>query len=339
MPYPLKPPCGLQLAKSVTTLTGAFKGALNLLRACAHARAGEKVLIVTDSETDAAIARTIMAAATQLGLETVAITMRPRVLPGDEPPAPVVAAMLSCDVIICPTSRTLFHTSARTAACARGARFISMAGATMAVLASRAMFADFDKQGRVLKKMVEELTCAKRISVTNPAGTDLGLSVLGRRGHAITGMCRRRGDATGVPDIEAYIAPLEDSTNGVLVIDGSTSVTGLVKEPLRIDIKEGIARTISGGSEARRLLQILRGAKSRRAFRVGEFGMGLNPLARVRGAIIEDEAALGTAHVALGDNHRFGGKINVPIHIDMVMKRAHVELDGKTVLDGKHLTL
>jgi leucyl aminopeptidase (aminopeptidase T) len=317
----------------------AFKGALNLLRICAQAKPGEKVLIVTDSKTDAAVASTIMAAATRLGIEAVAITMRPRALPGDEPPTPVLAAMLSSDVIICPTSRTLFHTNARTIACRKGARFISMAGATMSVLASDAMFADFDAQGQVLRRFVRLLTSAKRITVTNPAGTDLELNVLGRRGHGITGMCRRRGDATGAPDIEAYIAPLEDSTNGTLVIDASTSVTGLVKQPIRIDIKQGVARTIDGGSEARRLLRILREAKSRAAFRVGEFGIGLNPLARIRGAIIEDEAALGTAHVALGDNHRFGGENKAPIHIDMVLKRPHIELDGRTVLDGKHLTL
>jgi leucyl aminopeptidase (aminopeptidase T) len=320
-------------------MTRGFKGALNLLSTCAHAKPGERVLIVTDSSTDAAIANTIMAAAIQLGLEASAITMRPRTLPGDEPPAPVVAAMLSSDVIICPTSRTLFHTNARTASCRKGARFISMAGANMSVLASRAMFADFDKQERVLKKLVQLMTSAKHITVTNPAGTDLEFSVLGRRGHGITGMCRRRGDATGVPDIEAYIAPLEDSTNGTLVIDGSTSVTGLVEQPIRIDIKHGMALRISGGSEARRLLRILRQARSRASFRVGEFGIGLNPLARIRGAIIEDEAALGTAHVALGDNHRFGGENKAPIHIDMVLKRPHVEFDGRTVLTGKRLTL
>jgi len=132
---------------------------------------------------------------------------------------------------------------------------------------------------------------------------------------------------------------LEDSTNGSLVIDGSTSVTGLVKQPIRIDIEQGIARTIRGGYEARRLLRILREAKSRAAFRVAEFGIGLNPLARIRGAIIEDEATLGTAHVALGDNHRFGGENKAPIHIDMVLKRAHVEFDGRTVLNGKRLTV
>jgi len=317
----------------------ALKGAFNLLRICARAKPNEKVLIVTDSKTDGAVASTIMAAATRLGVEAIAITMRPRALPGDEPPAPVLAAMLSSDVIICPTSRSLFHTNARTVACRTGARFISMAGATMSVLASDAMFADFDTQEQILKRFVQLLTSAKRITVTNSAGTDLELNVLGRRGHGITGMCRRRGDATGAPDIEAYIAPLEDSTNGTLVIDGSTSVTGLVKRPIRIDIEQGMARAITGGSEARRLLRILREARSRAAFRVGEFGIGLNPFARIRGAIIEDEAALGTAHVALGDNHRFGGENKAPIHIDMVLKRPHVEFDGRTVLNRKRLTL
>jgi len=320
-------------------MTKAFRGALNLLHTCAHAKHGEKVLIVTDSEMDAAIASTVMAAATQLGLEAITITMRPRALPGDEPPTPVVAAMLSSDVIICPTSRTLFHTNARTAACRKGARFISMAGATMPVLASDAMFADFDTQQQVLKKLVQLLTSAKHITVTNPAGTDLEFSLLGRRGHGITGMCRRRGEATGVPDIEAYIAPLEDSTNGSLVIDGSTSVTGLVEQPIRIDIDHGMAVRISGGSQARTLLRMLREARSAAAFRVGEFGIGLNPLARVRGAIIEDEAALGTVHVALGDNHRFGGENEAPVHIDMVLKRPHVEFDGRTVLNGKRFVV
>lgn len=320
-------------------MTRAFKGALNLLRVCAQAKLGEKVLIVTDSKTDGAIASTIMAAATKLGIEAFVITMRARALPGDEPPAPVVAAMLSSDVIICPISRTLFHTNARTAACRRGARFISMAGATMPVLASNAMLADFDAQERVLRRFAQLLTRANRITVTSPAGTNLELNVHGRRGHGITGMCRRRGDATGVPDIEAYIAPLEDSTNGSLVIDGSTSVTGLVKQPIRIEVEQGMARTISGGSEARRLLRILRQAKSRAAFRVAEFGIGLNPLARIRGAIIEDEATLGTAHVALGDNHRFGGESKAPIHIDMVLRHPHIEFDGRTVLNGRRLTV
>jgi len=320
-------------------MTRAFKGALNLLRTCAHAKTGEKVLVVTDTETEAAMADTIMAAATRLDLEVATVTMRPRVLPGDEPPAPIVAAMLASDVIICPTSRTLFHTNARTAACKNGARFLSMAGANMSVLSSRAMFADFHKQELVLKKVVELLTHAKHIQLTNRAGTHLTLDVFGRSGGGVSGMATRPGDATGVPDIEAYIAPLEESANGTLVIDGSTSVTGIVKRPINIDFKSGRAIRIRGGAEARQLLRVLQKAGNRNAFRIGEFGIGLNPLARIRGAIIEDEATFGTVHIALGDNSRLGGVNSAPTHIDMVLTSPHVRLDGKTVLKGRHLTL
>ena len=320
-------------------MTRAFKGALNLLRTCANAKPGEQVLIVTDHMTDPAIASTIMSAATRLGIEASVIVMKPRTLPGDEPPAPVLAAMLSSDVIICPTSRTLFHTNARTAACRKGARFISMAGATMSVLASSAMFANFHKQEKVLKKLVIRLTRAKSITVTNPAGTDLEFNVLGRRGHGVSGLAVRRGEATGVPDIEAYVAPLEEDTHGALVVDGSTSVTGIVRTPISINIEKGMARNISGGSEALELCRILRKAKKRTAFRVAEFGIGLNPLARIRGSIIEDEGMLGTVHVALGDNTRLGGKNSAPSHIDLVLKNPHVQLDGITLLKGRRFSL
>lgn len=183
------------------------------------------------------------------------------------------------------------------------------------------------------------MTRATRIVVTNPAGTNLHLKVRGRRGFGVTGMATRRGEATGVPDIEAYIAPNEHSTNGTLVVDGSTSVTGIATEPIRIEIKDGMATRFSGESGARWLLGKLRQARSCEAFQVCEFGIGLNPLARIRGAIIEDEGALGTAHVALGDNTRLGGKSKAPIHVDLVLKNPHVEFDGRTVLDGRNLTL
>jgi leucyl aminopeptidase (aminopeptidase T) len=278
-----------------------------------------------------------MAAASRLHIEASTVTMQTRSLPGDEPPPAVVAAMLSADVIICPTSRTLYHTNARTAACARGARFISMAGATMSVLASSSMFANFPTQRKILNKLVNRLTRAKRIRVTNPAGTDLEFNVLGRRGHGVSGMATRPGEATGVPDIEAYIAPLENDTNGVLFVDGSTSVTGVVKQPIELRVQHGMVRRIGGGPDARRLNLLLREARSSSSFRIGEFGIGLNPFARIRGSIIEDEGKLGTVHVALGDNIRLGGRNRAPTHIDLVLRNPHVQFDGITILRRNQL--
>ena len=227
--------------------------------------------------------------------------------PGSEPPDPITSAMLSADVIISVASTTLYHSNARIAACRAGARFLSMAGCTMQVLASSAMYADFAKQEVLVRKVAHRLTRARRIRVRNRAGTDLDLSVVGRTGGGVTGMCKRPGDVTGVPDIEAYIAPIEDSTNGTLIVDGSTSVTGLLGKPVKIEFVHGRAARIIGGHEARILLKVLRNTRMA-AFNVAEFGIGLNPLAHIRGAIIEDEAVFGTAHMRSGTTVSWEGR-------------------------------
>ena len=316
----------------------AFRGALNLLQTCARAKPGDRVLVVTDSETDSAIAGTIMEAADSLDIEALTISMKARSLPGEEPPEPVRAAMVASDIVICPTSRTMYHTDARTSACRRGAKFLSMACATMAVLGSEAMFANFEKQEPVLRKIVRRMTLAKKIHLTNPAGTNLEFSVKGRVAHGVPGFCKHPGDATGVPDIEAYIAPVENSVNGVLVVDASTSVTGVADAPIIVDIHRGMAVKIKGGRKASNLKEILKQSGTRTAFQVGEFGMGLNPKASIRGSIIEDEGVFGTAHIALGDNTRLGGKNKAPTHVDLVIRRAEVELDGRILLKEEHLS-
>ena len=152
-------------------------------------------------------------------------------------------------------------------------------------------------------------------------------------------MARRPGEVTGLPEIEAYIAPVEKDTAGTLVVDGSTSVTGVAKQAIKIRIEDGLVQSIRGRDNARALRRILREAKSPASLRVGELGIGLNPLAHIRGSIIEDEGKLGTAHVALGDNTKLGGKNSAPTHIDLVFKNPHIQFDGVTVVKGKGVVM
>ena len=53
--------------------------------------------------------------------------------------------------------------------------------------------------------------------------------------------------------------------------------------------------------------------------------------------IIEDEGVLGTIHMALGDNIRFGDVNKAPLHIHLVQKDAMLELDGEIVLKGREI--
>ena len=61
---------------------------------------------------------------------------------------------------------------------------------------------------------------------------------------------------------------------------------------------------------------------------IGELGIGINPGARITGNMLEDEKALGTAHIAFGNNADFpgGGKNNSQIHRDFLFYRPAIEV-------------
>jgi leucyl aminopeptidase (aminopeptidase T) len=56
-------------------------------------------------------------------------------------------------------------------------------------------------------------------------------------------------------------------------------------------------------------------------------------MATLTGNILEDEKILGTVHVAFGASAGIGGTVSVPIHLDVVIVDASLEVDGQTVLD------
>ena len=62
------------------------------------------------------------------------------------------------------------------------------------------------------------------------------------------GFVKNKGDLGSPPDIEANIAPLENSANGVIIVDGSIPFTdfGLLHKPITLEIKDGKISKISG---------------------------------------------------------------------------------------------
>ena len=306
-----------------------MRGARKVVRDCARVKQGEKTLIVTDTNIDPLVSISLLEASRELKSEALVATIYGGRPAREDPPDRVVDMMLKSDVVICPTSATMFYTDAKYRACRRGVRLVSMTGATLDVLASGAIEADFMKRKPLVEQLAKTLSDAKEISIHSPAGTSVTASLRRRKAIANTGVCESRGDSTGVPDIEVYIAPVEDSVEGVAVIDGSISGVGLAHTPVRLEIVKGIVRRISGGAEAAKLRTVLANQDNRRAYQIAEIGIGLNPKAKLRGAIIEDESALGTAHFALGDNSGFGGENYAPSHIDMVFKKPTIRLDGE----------
>ncbi|MBC7325395.1 MAG: aminopeptidase, partial [Moorella sp. (in: Bacteria)] len=278
---------------------------------CLATRAGDTVLIVTDTELQS-IGEAFFQAARDLEAEASVITMLPRENHGVEPPEAVAAAMVKSLVVVLATSRSLSHTRARRAASAAGARIASLPGATAGML-QRTLAVDYRSLAAECKRFAAILTAGSQVRLTTPAGTDLTFSIAGRRGYPDTGLYRQPGDFGNLPAGEAYIAPREGTARGVLVIDGALAGFGVLEKPLRIKVEAGQAVAVSGGREAGCLEDIFHryGPASRN---IAELGIGLNPLARLSGNVLEDEKVRGTVHIALGDNSNFGGQVEAPSH-------------------------
>jgi leucyl aminopeptidase (aminopeptidase T) len=212
---------------------------------------------------------------------------------------------------------------------------MSLVGCGVSTLTTGGIEADFESLEARCRRVADRLSSGGEVQVTSPGGTTLLASIDGRTGIGNTGMARYRGDVVGCPIIEAYIAPIEGSAEGILVIDGSTPF-GLVASPIEIVIQSGRATDIRGGADAQRILEAIDGPGDPACRALAEVALGLNPLARVTGNLNEDEGAHRTGHFALGNNAHMGGTNWAPTHVDMVYLQPTVLLDGVVVMrDGE----
>lgn len=299
---------------------------------CLAVTSGENLLVVTDPPKRA-VGEKLARMALELGAETVLMEMSERPSCGSEPPPQVAAAMLASDVIIAPTAKSLSHTEARRAACAGGARAATMPGITEAMLV-RTMGADYFAVRRRAAALARALSDGASVRITSPQGTDVTLGIEGRSGMADSGDLAASGSFGNLPAGEGFIAPVEGTTEGRVVFDGAVPSLGGV---LEISFEKGYATRL-GGPGAPGFEKLL-APYGREAFAVAELGIGCNEAARLTGDILEDEKILGTIHLALGDNHSFGGTVRVPSHIDNVVLHPTVVIDGRTILEDDRLLL
>ena len=303
---------------------------------CLGVRAGEDVVIVVDRGTRA-IGDALRDAAAALGAEPVMTVMEPRQVDGEEPPAAVAAALAAATVFIAPTTRSLSHTRARKAASERGARGATLPGVTEDMLA-RLMAADFDLMGRRSRAVAALLTGAGAAHVTCPRGTDFRADLTGREGIADDGDLRapRRVREPALRRGLRLAARRRGDDRHARRSRRSASSTS----PSRSRSRAAGSRTRS-----RRGGRALDGAarrgrpRARQGRNLAELGVGTNERATLTGLILEDEKMLGTVHVAFGASAGIGGTVSVPVHLDVLIEDATLDVDGTRVLDGGRFVL
>lgn len=202
----------------------------------------------------------------------------------------------------------------------------------------RGLNADYKKIAALTLKLKKVFEKTRTVRVTSPAGTDITMDISGRTAYASKGLFHKKGESGNLPTGETFVAPLEGTSQGVVVVDGSMAGLGMMKNAnIRIKVENGYATEIKGGPEAKKLIKLL-DAHGKDARNVAEFGIGTNDKAKLSGILLEDEKVMGTIHIAFGDNKSMGGSVRVASHLDGLVKKPTVYFDGKIIMkDGKLL--
>jgi leucyl aminopeptidase (aminopeptidase T) len=295
------------------------------LKECLNLGRQELLLVVCDPPCFE-IGTAFWEAGSELCREAVMVQITPRRHNGNEPPAHIGELLGKFDVAVMPTSKSLSHTQARREACEKGARIATLPGITADVFL-RTMKTDWEKLGLYTRRISARLSSAKTIRVATDAGTDIAFETGGRSAKADDGRLIFKGAFGNLPAGEAYMAPLEDTAHGAIVIDGSFGVGGLLETPIIFKVRKGKVievQSVEFGAAIEELFDKY-GAAARN---IAEFGVGTLDCARISGNTLEDEKVRGTIHFAIGDNASMGGRVKVPLHLDGIIKSPSVWLDG-----------
>jgi leucyl aminopeptidase (aminopeptidase T) len=316
------------------------KGRDHVLDRCLAVRPGEQIVLLTDEGTDEDVVGGLADGIAHLGATPVVARIPVPALPGAEPPSAVAAMMREAGAVIELTSLFIGSSAARRRATEAGVRYLAMPGVRVDTFRDAGpLTVDFDAIRTNAESVGAAWGAAERFRLTTPGGSDLRGSVAGRPGRVLHGIAREDGDYMAPPDIEAGTAPVEETTEGVVVIDADLLFMGIgpLPDPVVLHVRDG-RMTGFEGAESDRLQEMLaRCGDYERMRNIAEVSMAFNPAGRVCGVAMETESALGTAHIALGNSIAYGGTVDAVAHLDCVMKDATLELDGRPVMAAGEL--
>ncbi len=316
-----------------------FLGIKQLVNVCAAVKPGELVVIVADTNT-AEIGMILKNAVLEISKNVSFKVIKPLKMHGSEPKEEIASDMLKADIIFGLTTMSMAHTTARKNATDLGARYLSLPQYTKDTLSRPALLADFKGITETADRLRDVFSNGSSLTVRADNGTELSCNIVGRKGNSAPGWCYKKGVMSSPPDAETNIAPIEGSAEGVIVVDGSIPAPGfgVLKSPLKIVVKNGMINSVDG-LLYKEHIKLFKTSGCELSKILAEVGIGLNPLAELCGSMLEDEGCLGTAHFGFGSNATIGGNNQVSFHIDHVIKRATVEVDGQLIINNGKLLM
>jgi aminopeptidase len=228
----------------------------------------------------------------------------------------------------------------------RRARSFWSPGATVDMF-ERCVNVDYHHMQALAARLKAVFDDGSMVHVTSPAGTDIRLSIEGRKGQVDDGDFRSPGKGGNLPCGEAFVSPKNESAEGVIVFDGTVDLIPKAVIPdssVRVKYERGFVSEVAGGPEATELLKVIQNgekmarelglkAEERNARALGELGVGINPAARMTCNMLEDEKVGRTVHFAIGMN--LDNDANALIHQDCLVLRPSMWVDDRQIMrDG-----
>ncbi len=350
--------------------------ALTVMKDVCGVKTGERVLIVTNPQKDVlSVSMALNDAATKLGAASTMIVQEEKTLIDFADKSVIAAIATKPDVVLSISANKLgkdeeamkkpfIHNGAEYPHIfdylldgTKEIRSFWTPGMTVDMFVRTACidYALLDERCQKLSKRFEN---AVSVSVTAPGGTDILVPVENRKPFSDDGKFDKAGTGGNIPAGEVFISPVVGGCEGVIVFDGSMSVTEGdigIDEPIICTVKAGFVEEVynkagnppAKDSEAGKLLSSILGAEAKademlekgifsaekaasykkNARNIGELGIGLNPSATISGNMLEDEKAFKTCHFAIGSN--YDNDAESFIHLDGVVKNPTIVINYK----------
>lgn len=222
----------------------------------------------------------------------------------------------------------------------RHAHMIGITG----VIMEMGMSADYVAIQALSARVAGIVRGSRRIRVTSPAGTDFTVGLNPAWKWLVSDGAITPEQWKNLPDGEVYTCA--ETARGRAVVDGCmgdyfNDLGSCESFPVTIDIANGVATRLvcpARPSLEKELNEYIH--QDEHANRVGEFAIGTNTgLDRIIGNLLQDEKFPGV-HIAFGHGYpdQTGSPWRSKAHVDMVMRRVSIEVDGKVIMkEGKFL--
>lgn len=220
----------------------------------------------------------------------------------------------AADVVIAMSNNSTSHTRFRALLNLAGARFASLPHFDPEMFFG-SMRVDWPALAARTNRLAGRINRAVEVLVETGNGTRMRFAKQGRAAAGDDGLLTATGSFGNLPAGEVYLAPLEGSSNGIMVLE--CAPMRKLASPLELVVSNGKVAEIRGDEPYRKVLEE-KFAQSDLNRNIAELGIGTNDRATRPDNILEAEKILGTIHIALGDNSGFGGTVSTPFHEDYV---------------------